>query len=333
MLSRPLLLAPLLALATLVGCQRSREAEKVEEPTPAPSKPAPKAEEPARTPPRASQNLLVWAREPSGETMSFRIDDEGKVVERFEGIRLEVDGKEWQWQEQRITAARDTEGDCGEREGSRGEGLEDGDENFMTRASVVRLDESEAQTIVSPPTLEEGIADYEHIVKLIRSLGPLLFVREATYSYSCGAHGNEGATATIWDIRENGPISLESEIASVDDLHARAERILGESEDAFVTEEEDVTLSELLPSYGKAGELELNLRFTGFTCYACSDGEWSSYTKSILLPTPKLPETLLPYAKLPPSVIAFLGEHPELELGGVSALDISVNGPAPSKSP
>lgn len=316
-----------LALALATGCHQSAPLPEAEKDEPI-AEAEPQAIEP-ETPlaaPEPSRGLLIWARDTTGEATSYRIDDNGNVLERFEGIRIEIDGVEWRWDEQRISATPRAEPGCdfAEVDESGEEGL---DQSFVTRATVARADEREAQTVVLPPMQEDDASDFEHVVTLVRSVGPLLFVRQSTYVYGCGAHGNTGASALIWDITHNREIELEGELSAIDTLRARAERIFESAEDALATGEDEITLSELLPNFGPSGDLELSLRFTGFACYACSDDAWSSYTKSVVLPAPLLPSSLLPYADIPASVRAFVNEHPELELGGVSVPYVNASRP------
>lgn len=304
-----------LALAFTVGCQRTAPTPPAEQESPPP--------EPEVTieAPKAERSILVWVRDTTDEPSTFRLDDEGRVLERMDGIRIAIDGVEWRWEEERITARTEIEG-CGEP----GDGEAEG-ESFVTRATLARVDGGSAQTVVVPPPPTDEASDYEHVVKLVRSVGPLLFVRQSTYVYGCGAHGNLGAQAFVWDASRNTEVELATEIEKLEELRLQATRILSESDDAMPTEEDEVGLAELLPRFDAEGGFELALRFTGFACYACSDEDWSSYTKSVFLPAPALPEALAPHTELPAGVRAFLQEHPELELGGVSVLDASSAGP------
>lgn len=316
--ARRLSLALVVALAA--GCQRPSSAPPAEQESP--------LSEPQVTneAPKAERSLLVWVRDTIDEPSTFRIDDEGRVLERMDGIRIAIDGIEWRWQEERITARTQASEGCGS--------LGDGDieseiegESFVTRATLTRLDDGSTQTIVDAPPFNDEASDYEHVVKLVRSVGPLLFVRQSTFVYGCGAHGNLGAQAFVWDAARNTEVELATDIEKLEELRLRATQILSESDDAMPTEEDEVGLAELLPRFTPEGDFELSLRFTGFACYACSDEDWSSYTKSVFLPAPALPKALAPHTELPAGVRAFLQEHPELELGGVSVLNASSTGP------
>ena len=51
--------------------------------------------------------------------------------------------------------------------------------------------------------------------------------------------------------------------------------------------EDNLELTELVPRFAPDGTLALGLQFTAPTCYACTRGGWSSYTKSTIVDTPR----------------------------------------------
>lgn len=320
-----------LALGLLGGCNTQKSTVETLEPVAKEEQVAPLSEpvvEKAPAPVEAS--FLVWARDTVGEARSYRLDDKGTVLETVEGIVLQVDGNEWRWQEERLIQDGDIAKGCGEGEAS--EGGDDG-KSFVTRATIARTDGELSQLIVDPETGEQEAGDFEHEVSLIRSIGPLLFIRQATHVYGCGAHGNLGASAFVWDISKNAEVELRTELGKLGSLKREAEELMASDDDPIASEDEEVTLAELFPSFTPQGDIELRLRFTGFACYACSDGEWSSYTKSVLLPSPKLPKTLAAHGQAPEAVRAFIAKHPELELGGWSAQHRKADRPSASMAP
>jgi hypothetical protein len=55
------------------------------------------------------------------------------------------------------------------------------------------------------------------------------------------------------------------------------------------------------------------------SCYACGDGAWSSYTRSVRVPA-EPPAAIAGVARaMPPAVRAFARARPDLELGGWSS--------------
>jgi hypothetical protein len=107
------------------------------------------------------------------------------------------------------------------------------------------------------------------------------------------------------------------------DAQTQARSVLGADEDvsAFAEDGElEVELTAILPSYDREGRLAVGMQFTAPSCYACSDGAWSSYSKSTTVAVPVLPEALRAWATAPAGVRAFARAHPELAVGGWSDL-------------
>lgn len=323
----------LLGLGALAGCNTQKATEEAKEVVVERAQPAPLTEPVVERPAAPVEaSFLVWARDTVGDAKSYRLDDKGHILEELAGIHLGVDGHEWRWQEERIVQDDAVAKGCGdEDEGARADG--DEGKSFVTRATIARTDESLSQLVVDPEIDEQEAGDFEHEVLLLRSVGSLLFVRQATHTYSCGAHGNLGASAFVWDISKSAEVDLQKELGKLAAVHKEAEKLLANDEDLLAADDEEVSLAELLPSFTPKGDLELRLRFTGFTCYACSDGEWSSYTSSVLLPSPRLPKALAAHAKTPEAVRAFIAHHPELELGGWSASHGITGRPGASMAP
>jgi hypothetical protein len=82
----------------------------------------------------------------------------------------------------------------------------------------------------------------------------------------------------------------------------------------------DVALTEVVPSFGPGARLDVRYQLTAFTCYACGDGAWSSYSKSMRVDARRTPSPLRPWVTPAPGVHAFALAHPELTVGGWSEL-------------
>ena len=65
--------------------------------------------------------------------------------------------------------------------------------------------------------------------------------------------------------------------------------------------------------------LTVGLQFTAPTCYACTRGGWSSYTKSTVVDAVAIPALFAPFTSPPPAVRSFLRAHPDVEMKGFSA--------------
>ena len=78
-------------------------------------------------------------------------------------------------------------------------------------------------------------------------------------------------------------------------------------------DESPPTITEVLPVFD-GHRVAFDAQLTISACYACSDGLWSSYTRSVRLRTPA-PPVLAPYGDLPTSVSLFASHHSELTVG------------------
>jgi hypothetical protein len=162
-------------------------------------------------------------------------------------------------------------------------------------------------------------------VELVATVGPYLFVRESTYAYTCGAHGNVGAAFTIWNADRQAAVDVDLvDLAIASEAQARAASVLSSDEDvkAFVEkdDEPEIALTEVLPHYRRDAELAIDLQFTSPTCYACSDGAWSSYSKSTTRTARAIPTALRTWETPTAGVRAFARGHAELVVGGWSEL-------------
>jgi hypothetical protein len=155
-------------------------------------------------------------------------------------------------------------------------------------------------------------AEHQHGALITAGLGPYLFVTESVYVYSCGAHGNSHVGAGVVDIESGQRIDL---MAGVDLTAARdtARRQLAESAAADGLEGDPgtstVELGASVPTWTD-GRLAMRHLFWTDACYACSDGEWSSYTRATRVDDPALPPALA-LVGVPPAVAARLSALPE----------------------
>jgi hypothetical protein len=155
----------------------------------------------------------------------------------------------------------------------------------------------------------------------VGSIGPYLFVREHTYAYACGAHGSTGVTQTVWDLsrRAQADILDPDEHGAADTIgRASAQRLLTPEEGEEQVALENITYVASIPRYLAHGWLSVEHAYTTFACYACGDGEWSSYTRSVHVPAPHLPARAREFVRPPAAVTAYLDEHPEEKISGWS---------------
>ncbi|MBX3271817.1 MAG: hypothetical protein KF729_16235 [Sandaracinaceae bacterium] len=132
------------------------------------------------------------------------------------------------------------------------------------------------------------VRDLRHDVALVGSVGPFLFFVERLYVDAWGAHGAEDARAVVFDLRAGAAVDVATErerAAWAREAPAWARDLPDLEEDA------GVSVVALWPRWAPDG-LSVDLHVAVEACYACGDGEWSDYTRSVRVPLPRPPEQL-----------------------------------------
>jgi hypothetical protein len=175
--------------------------------------------------------------------------------------------------------------------------------------------------IVAAPSPEAGgdddlqVAEHQHGASVIAGLGPYLFVTESTYVYSCGAHGFSAAAASTVETDTGKPVNLVTGI-DVEAARGRARVQLAEARvDGDLLDATDTTspveLGASVPAWTATRGLVMKHLFWIETCYACSDGSWSSYSRGTWVEDPALPLVFGLMPSVPPAVVAALLAMPE----------------------
>ena len=261
--------------------------------------------------------ILLWATKGEGEarqTRTFRLAAEGSltVLHEHDGILIATSHGELKWQAQEIEvklAGCDMEG---------GPGMPT--KGSATTANLVNSTGNIVYKVVESDGEGGELDDLQHHVELLGTIGPYLFIHEVSYMNGCGPHGNTMASAMIWDADSGKTIDLWSELPAKDKLAETARRKLIEEEPEPGQEEESnkPEPAQFVPAYGERGALRLDAQFTQSACYACSDGQWSSYTRSAIVPTDWIPERMRAWVTPPVVVKDFLEAHRDWHLGGWS---------------
>lgn len=266
--------------------------------------------------PRAfgAPTMLVWARDNQGLAWTYQVQPDGRDDARLEGVHIATKRGQWTW----VTKTLDVETEpcdlsLGNRHPAQG--------GTVTRASVVGSGDRE-QVIVDPETgcdSEHCPNEVRHEARPIASLGPYLFVEQSTYAYACGAHGFTTASFVIWDLDKGRSVDLVAQLPNRNALLADAARLLAEdSADHPVFGDGKAEITQVLPTLDPtSGKVGFQAQLTVPTCYACSDGLWSSYTRSVRVKAPA-PTDLASFGEVPSQVSVFLSRHPGLTLGGWS---------------
>ncbi len=260
--------------------------------------------------------ILLWARNEKGDEKTFRLAVDGplKVLNEERGIIIATSKGEMKWKatEKEINLAGCGHGDGTAPVPSKG---------TITIASLVPVNGEGSQSIVDPTGAEgDDIEDLQHAAGLVGSIGPYLFIHESSYIYACGAHGGTTMAAMVWDAEQGKAVNVLAELPGKDALATKAKKILDEAGDGLGDADDEAKPEPviLLPVYGDRGALRLDVQFAGWACYACSDGQWSSYTRSAAVPTEWIPERMRAWVMPPVVVKEFAEKNPEWRVRGWS---------------
>ncbi|AKU95222.1 hypothetical protein AKJ09_01886 [Labilithrix luteola] len=269
----------------------------------------------------ATGTTLVWARAKDGTASSYRLSSApspaGSAAPVTPGIQIAAQGATWVWttRSERVPT-RPCDFDLTHAPAQRGQ---------VTRATLVRTSPGggvNEQLVVPPPTIEDA-NEVDHSVTLLFTLGPLLFIEEQTYEYSCGAHGSISSAFIVWDANEGKAVNVLDRLPDEPALIKRAEPKLEADalEAGGPLGQEPPQITELLPVF-RDGQLRFEAQITTSSCYACSDGLWSSYTRSVRLEA-EPPPVVAPWIAVPPTVAAFARDHKDVTIGGWSTEEAS----------
>jgi hypothetical protein len=287
----------------------------VSTPTPRPvsvTPPASSTPEPVPAPVSviASGSYLVWTSDADGtarpapaETHWLVADGSGLVeAGRVSGVLVAAEGHIFRFDtEQTPVATTSCEGLYGPGTGP----AQNGDPGSATHAFVERLDDGRRSDVVLPPDTD-GVASFEHWVGVVGSVGPYLFVVDHTYDYACGAHGSVGAGFRVFDVGAGREVELldareHERVDTVEKSEASA-RFNESGNDGSSKRPDELAFAYFRPSFNPAGALELDVVFATDVCYACSSGDWASYTSTVSTPAHPLPHALDPWSRPPPEL-------------------------------
>ncbi len=287
---------------------------------------------PNHAPSRAPSRALVWTQDGDGHRRTWTVDDAGQVMASADGVRLAAGESTWAWTEAPSplpTHACPTLDDAGDE-------VPGSPEPPPGRGLRVTLEPvgggARASQVVVAPANDPGAQELEQGVELMATVGPYLFVRSSIYAYACGAHGSTADSFVVWDATRGSVVWSSSDDESapsqqewtVEAPRDGAVAALAAQDDVKMFADEsgriDASLTEIVPSFGPGARLDVRYQLTAFTCYACGDGQWSSYSKSTRADARHTPEPLRPWVVPAAGVHAFALAHPELTVGGWSLL-------------
>jgi hypothetical protein len=273
---------------------------------------------------------LVWSIDPAdtvGVGQTAWIDGEGRVVARRPGVYVAGGGAVWAWTKG-TKPARGGDCDCLE-ENDFAEDAQCPKTAPVGVADLVDALGGRRIALLEVPTSNEQI-DYsqmeppEQDAWPVGGVGPYLLMERSIYMYGCGAHGSVSVEWSVYDLRTGDTVALldnaEVEAATAREGAAALAELRKEmTEDEAAVREVEMTAVET--RWTAEGALRVGYQFTTGACYACSDGIWSSYSRSLVVPAPTLPRPLAPYARAPEAVRRYWASSPPGERAGWSEVD------------
>jgi hypothetical protein len=139
---------------------------------------------------------------------------------------------------------------------------------------------------------------------LVGALGPYLFLEDAHEAYACGAHGGHDVAARVFDLERRAVVApfAGDDAAAAPAIHDRAMPELAQAADGFSGE---LHVGEVVPAWSHGALAPRWLVWTD-TCYACTEGDWSSYTASTWIEGGPVPAAIAAVTPVPPAVAALL---------------------------
>ncbi len=142
------------------------------------------------------------------------------------------------------------------------------------------------------------------------TVGVFYFTSCCVFADSGGAHGSGECQAHMIDLRTGTPLTEPPFQVGDRELRLGQQRI-GEHVRAEGGDEESVAAyaldtaraTELMPTYNALGQLGFEARVTVDTCYACSFGDWTSYTASVVVPVQGTPRAMAEWATIPRALV------------------------------
>lgn len=241
--------------------------------------------------------FLVWSAQPA-RTIWFGPD--GAQRGAADGIWMATTDGLWRLEER--TEERTTTGcePLGEDKVSPG----------TAKATYPTLLSGDGKTRVVPwPTDLAGVDEYgswdEHTA-VIASLGDRLFLVSYADGYSCGAHGNVGAMGATFDLSARS-LRKHDDRPADPRIAATAEAALTEPVDRL--DEDGWQIGMTAPGWRGDELIARHLVYVG-ACYACGNGEWSSYTWGQWVDDVRVPDDWSRPVLPPPARAALVGDGP-----------------------
>jgi hypothetical protein len=260
---------------------------------------APRGEPVANELAPAAVDYLVWTD--AGTTW---VDASGEVRGHAPGVVIAAGGSLWRLSSDEVSVPLRTCDEIEREPMPAPSGA--GDVAHGVEISLRELGGDRRLAVGAPPA-DEGFAQLDWGSSLIGSVGPYLFAETAIETYGCGAHGNHEVIATSYDLaaRAARPIVSDADAApSAPEAATALSEALGAELSAA-----DVHHGETRPVW-RVGTLGAAHLFWADACYACSTGDWSSYTAAVWVDALALPPAFAALPTVPRAVAALAATTP-----------------------
>jgi hypothetical protein len=248
---------------------------------------------------------LVWrTTDRTSETQWF--DGDGVVRGRANGIYIATDDGLWRVAlatTQSPTTGCELVGDGGEVTAGTADLTELTLESVdgASRLVVERLD----------PTVAAETATFSQSLSVRASLGSRLFIEEFVDVYACGAHGSLNAKAFGYDIATRSRLD-HGDHPAPGRLQAVIAAAATDADGGGLAGDSIWRIGEQVPTWSTGALMARDLVYID-ACYACSSGDWSSYTWATWIPDVRIPDDWQRGGDLPAMVVTSLqaaGDQP-----------------------
>ncbi len=276
--------------------------------------------------------VVVWTRpdpdKPTAgktwEEVSYFLDSEAAPIAHAPGIRVVIQDRLYRVEREKRRGPKLT---C-----AMGEPNVIYPERLLER--LVLVPEAEGVTIELAGFAHASEADMpdKETHELMASLGPYLFIRTMS-EVGCGAHPFYGVAFRAVEM-QNGKVVdvLPPEMFAHDnELLEGAKREFNKVAQAGETgsmrdgkvEISDIETTLAIPTFSRAG-LGWSIQLTAAASWAGTYGGWSGYSRSVLLPAPRVPARFAAFAELGQRVAQFLTRRPQHRVVGAGSGKVSL---------
>ena len=224
-----------------------------------------------------SEHYLVWwgVEEGGYSTALVRARNEDpEVLAEGSGLFIAAGESIWSWEERTQSSAQI---DCACQMEARGEGDESDCSVSRDVVSAELLEVDGSRSIDAFPVQEEYEGEVEPNPNVLGSTGPILMSADCHYGYFCGAHGSVECQYKAWNLATGESVTADQIVRPLSQAD-QVGLLNEEPRDELVTPDTLIGLVEVRPRWGDSGDVRLEALYAASACYACTDGEWSSYT-------------------------------------------------------